>query len=101
MTIDDAIIHAEKVYEILKNKCIDCANEHKQLAEWLKDYKEIKSKQGASIKMEKCCLNCKWLIEKTIYCSFNFTPKYEKPFFLDDNNNKVKNLNYFILQEFK
>lgn len=46
MTLDEAIIHAEEVYERLKDKCIDCANEHKQLAEWLKDYKEIKFKQG-------------------------------------------------------
>lgn len=46
MTLNEAIIHAEEAYERLKDECIDCANEHKQLAEWLKDYKEIKFKQG-------------------------------------------------------
>lgn len=42
--LDEAINHAEEVYEKLKDSCPVCANEHKQLAEWLKDYKEIKSK---------------------------------------------------------
>mgnify|MGYP004647925749 CR=1 FL=1 len=45
MELDEAINHAEEVYKKLKDSCPDCANEHKQLAEWLKDYKEIKSKQ--------------------------------------------------------
>lgn len=45
MTLDEAIKHAEEAYERLKNSCPNCANEHKQLAEWLKDYKNIKSKQ--------------------------------------------------------
>ena len=45
MTLNEAIIHAEEAYERLKDECVDCANEHKQLAEWLKDYKEIKFKQ--------------------------------------------------------
>ena len=46
MTLDEAINHAEEVYEKLKDYCPDCANEHKQLAEWLKDYENIKSKQA-------------------------------------------------------
>ena len=56
MTIDEAIKHAEEVAEELEeeavkgccddteimNKCIECASEHRQLAEWLKDYKQLK-----------------------------------------------------------
>jgi hypothetical protein len=54
MTIDEAIIHAEKVMvdnlEKTKNRnsadpvaiqCFLCADEHRQLAEWLKDYKRL------------------------------------------------------------
>lgn len=58
MTLDEAIKHAEEVaeekeseaqdleysklgwrYEV--NKCSKCAEEHRQLAEWLKDYKRL------------------------------------------------------------
>ena len=44
MTLDEAIKHTEEVYEKLKDNCPNCANEHKQLAEWIKDYKKIKFK---------------------------------------------------------
>lgn len=50
MTIDEAIKHAEEVAEeneknaksinnIYKKSCLECANEHRQLAEWLKELK--------------------------------------------------------------
>lgn len=37
MTLDEAIKHAEEV----GNACDKCAKEHRQLAEWLKDYKRL------------------------------------------------------------
>ena len=53
MTIDEAIIHAEEVMvdnlEKTKNRnsadpvaiqCFECADEHRQLAEWLKELKQ-------------------------------------------------------------
>jgi hypothetical protein len=60
MTIDEAIRHAEEVAEIKKIesetaeiqgcdryalKCEECAKEHRQLAEWLKDYKRLKEQE--------------------------------------------------------
>lgn len=60
MTIDEAIIHAEEVAEIKKTesetaeiqgcnryalKCEECASEHRQLAEWLRDYKRLKEQE--------------------------------------------------------
>lgn len=67
MTIDEAIRHAEKVadaheekiklyaklrtYEDLalfeheETSCRSCAEEHRQLAEWLKDYKRLKEQE--------------------------------------------------------
>lgn len=70
MTIDEAIKHCEEVaeekeklvntYESFKDygnpkssitsghkKCLSCAAEHRQLAEWLKDYKRMKEKDEA------------------------------------------------------
>ena len=63
MTLDEAIIHAEEVaeenekraeyssgriengmgifYENEANKCLECAEEHRQLAEWLWQLKQI------------------------------------------------------------
>lgn len=58
MTLDEAIEHAEKIAEdeerragwfydkencCYKKKCVKCAEEHRQLAEWLKDYRQLKS----------------------------------------------------------
>lgn len=67
MTLDEAIKHCEEVAEELrnvdmgeldalycgdteciearKNDCIECANEHRQLAEWLKEYKRLKEQE--------------------------------------------------------
>ena len=61
MTIDKAIKHAEEVaeekekeaweaqlqeeYKTIKS-CKECAKEHRQLAEWLKDYKRLKEQQS-------------------------------------------------------
>ena len=58
MTIDEAIKHAEKVAEnqeflwkdygddsMNARLCKECAEEHKQLAEWLKDYKRLLEQQ--------------------------------------------------------
>lgn len=44
MTIDEAIQHCKEVaieYEA-KGECYECGKEHRQLAEWLEDYKELK-----------------------------------------------------------
>lgn len=66
MTLDEAIKHAEEVAEEYKKKlkvyeninkdraifteeemeCKLCAEEHRQLAEWLKDYKQLLSDAG-------------------------------------------------------
>lgn len=56
MTLDEAIKHCEEKAEIQKDKaeryeykgltvagreCLECANEHEQLAKWLEDYKRL------------------------------------------------------------
>ena len=51
MTLEEAIKHAEEVADWMKrqssqnDKCDKCAEEHRQLAEWLKDYKRLKESQ--------------------------------------------------------
>ena len=55
MTLDEAIKHAEEVAEENEKLCkaipehsanaFHCAEEHKQLAEWLKDYKRLLEQQ--------------------------------------------------------
>lgn len=40
MTLDEAIIHAE---ERAKEDCSNCAKEHQQLAEWLKELKMLRN----------------------------------------------------------
>lgn len=43
MTLDEAIIHCEEAADRcdVTDGNIKCANEHRQLAEWLKDYKRL------------------------------------------------------------
>lgn len=58
MKLDEAIKHAEQVAEEKEAKvwfdgdnenigdsCLTCAEEHRQLAEWLKDYKRLKEQE--------------------------------------------------------
>ena len=43
LTLDEAIKHCEeKEQEQALNSCFACAEEHKQLAEWLKQLQEVK-----------------------------------------------------------
>lgn len=44
MTLDEAIIHAKELSED-QSICEDCREEHKQLAEWLKELKRHKDKE--------------------------------------------------------
>ena len=45
MTLEEAIVHCEEVANDRAGCCEDCAEEHRQLAEWLKDYKRLKEKE--------------------------------------------------------
>ena len=45
MTLEQAIQHCKEVaieYEA-KGECYECGKEHRQLAEWLEDYKELRT----------------------------------------------------------
>lgn len=42
MTIDEAIAHAEWCAD---NSCGECADEHRQLAEWLRELKDLRRKR--------------------------------------------------------
>ncbi len=41
MTLDEAIQHCE---EVASNVCGECSEDHMQLANWLKELKELKEK---------------------------------------------------------
>lgn len=44
MELDEAIRHAEEMAELNEAECFECAEEHRQLAEWLKELKEYKER---------------------------------------------------------
>lgn len=52
MTLDEAIKHCEEVASSCDNK--NCALDHKQLAEWLKELKMIKNSNYTD-KVSGCC----------------------------------------------
>ena len=49
MTIDEAIKHAEEVANDMELCCKECAKEHKQLAEWLKELKQLKEQKNEDL----------------------------------------------------
>ena len=61
MTLDEAIQHCKE-----KEDCTACGQEHKQLREWLEDYKKLKEKDTPKHVTPSyhsygfyCCPNCK------------------------------------------
>jgi hypothetical protein len=98
MTLEEAILHAEEVAEAEEQKykdwkgdyahlkkidsCLECAKEHLQLAEWLKELKHRRS-------YENGCQYCKYKFrsdedEPCIICSHNYTDKFK-----DDGTREV------------
>lgn len=77
MTLDEAIAHSLEVAERyermedshddrLREECAECAEEHRQLAEWLRELKELRSKIDAcnilavdAFAVEKLCKELK------------------------------------------
>lgn len=51
LTLDQAIEHCEKMAKTLD--CKDCAEEHRQLAEWLKELKVYKRYEECGYEMPK------------------------------------------------
>ena len=63
MTLEEAIIHCIEKSENCKT---ECQKEHKQLAEWLKDYKRIKDNEN--IKFEKYLSKLTYLDDEFEVC---------------------------------
>jgi len=90
MTIDEAIKHCEEVAEeneknaksinnIYKKSCLECASEHRQLAEWLK---ELKALRRNVIDMCNDCDTCKYAdvypdYSPCVNCSHRYANQYE------------------------
>lgn len=71
MTLDEAIKHAEEVAERLENSCKRdwmgedderCASEHRQLAEWLKELKQLREQTKWIPCSEKLPDEEKWVL---------------------------------------
>ena len=83
MTLDEAIKHAEEVAEskekqvkngdwekdsLTERNCIKCAGEHRQLAEWLKDYKRLLEQEpcdDATLR-DIFCMGCEYKEQEPI-----------------------------------
>ena len=63
MTLEEAIIHC---IEKSKNCKTECQKEHKQLAEWLKDYKRIKDNEN--IQLEEYLSKLKYFDDEFEVC---------------------------------
>lgn len=88
MTLDEAISHALEVAERyermedshddkLKEECLQCAAEHRQLAKWLTELKEAKRLLKLAVEDFKeinsdilTCKYCKWHSTETDECTY-------------------------------
>ena len=73
LTIDEAIKHCNEQVELLqrkadytvfyntddKDQCIECANDHRQLAEWLTELQQWRRVYGVCPSYEMCIPECK------------------------------------------
>ena len=55
MTLEEAIIHCEDVANDRAGCCEDCAEEHRQLAEWLKELRAYRQMDTPRV----TCINCR------------------------------------------
>lgn len=82
MTLDETIKHAEEVadYDCYNEKQLKCADEHKQLAEWLRDYKRLKEQEAILDKIisEIEELDGRYVIGDYAIYGDNNIPKYVK-----------------------
>lgn len=90
MTLDEAIKHCEEVadeqeqsarilrgdfYKARRESCIECASEHRQLAEWLKELKAYKEER---VSCEYCKYNDRQQNERPCsLCKHNFKDMFE------------------------
>ena len=77
MTLEEAIIHCIEKSENCKT---ECQKEHKQLAEWLKNYKRIKDNEN--IKLEEYLSKLKYFDDEFEVCRIKnaFRAGYESAF---------------------
>lgn len=73
MTLDEAIKHS---LERAEQDCTECANEHKQLAEWLVELKELREKLNylKPTKKVRLCIDCKYhtsVLSDFHWCNIN------------------------------
>ncbi len=71
MSLDDAIVHAE---EVANGKCDKCGQEHKQLAEWLKELKTLKEQDSCKDAISREAVLSLWglrLSDKEIYTAIH------------------------------
>lgn len=70
MTIDEAIVHAREVAK-REDMCAECRAEHRQLAEWLEELKELKAgvENERLIDADKLMEYCQNLKERKIDCN--------------------------------
>lgn len=94
MTLDEAIKHCEDVAEDRCGCVEDCVNEHRQLAEWLKELRERRAKDEP-----QTCDTCKYGEDKHRYAHIcnecgvginNYEPKTEpKTYITEDRDTQI------------
>lgn len=70
MSIDEAITHCLEVADgqTAQGKCPECAMEHRQLADWLTDYKRLKERESEESKYKRAFkVACELLNDDYLY----------------------------------
>ena len=78
MTIEEAIAHAQQAADTRNDLCDKCREEHRQLAEWLKELKQLREETPKLKRLLKLAVNDFEVMGNEVYykgCDFDFRCK--------------------------
>lgn len=78
MTIEEAIAHAQKTADTRTDLCDECREEHRQLADWLAELKQLREETSKLKRLLKLAVNDFEVMGNEVYykgCDFDFRCK--------------------------
>lgn len=78
MTIEEAIAHAQETADTRTDLCDECREEHRQLADWLAELKQLREETSKLKRLLKLAVNDFEVMGNEVYykgCDFDFRCK--------------------------
>lgn len=94
MTLEQAIHHCKEVaeqYEAygIETECYECGKEHRQLAEWLEDYKQLRKENDELKRLLMLAMDSMQVMSRADGCIACSQCNYEAPIGEDENGDFI------------